>query len=263
MSITGVDSIIAGSIKYPFYKVSATSKAAAAWQSLWTTGSNAGVAPAGYTTGTGYTPTNSTSGAFPFTNPTSGETRLSQISCAGSTVGTLIIYDRLWACSGMSGTVATAQAVTTPGSLTRYTSNYTGVEAWLEVYSATGSTAVTATLTYVNQAGTAGKTGTAAVVATTVAGQMIPFTLAAGDTGVQQVTSVTLSATTGTTGSFGVTLLKRLAEIPITVANVGSVLDFGGTGLPVIQNNACLAFAVQCSTTSTGSIMGSISIAQG
>jgi hypothetical protein len=92
---------------------------------------------------------------------------------------------------------------------------------------------------------------------------MLPFLLAAGDTGVQSIASFTTSATSGTAGSIGVTLLKRLAEIPFTLANVGCVLDFAGTGMPQIRDGACLAFMLQCSGTTSGIISGNITYAQG
>lgn len=265
MTLSTYSSCIAGAMpEINFYKASATAKGAASWQSLWTTAGfpAAGSTPAAYTAGSGYTPTSATTGALRYTNPTSGNSKITNLWVSGSTSGTLIIYDRLWSCSGMSGTVATAQAVTTPGAITRYTSDYPGVEAWLEVYSALGSTATTATLTYTNQSGTPSQSGTAAVVASMVVGQMIPFTLATGDTGVQQVTSVTLAATTGTTGSFGVTLLRRLAEVPIVVATKTCV-DLLSLGVPTIQDNACLAFAIQATATSTGIIMGGLTYSQG
>jgi hypothetical protein len=157
--------------------------------------------------------------------------------------------------------VTTAQTVNST-ALTRYTSGV-GVQCWLEFYTATGATACTATVSYTNQAGASGRSGTAAIPATTVIGQIIPVTLAAGDTGVQSVQSVTLSATTGTAGNFGVTLLQFLAAIPVSQINAGDVLDYVGTGLVQIQNNACLAYLVFCSTTNTGSINTGLNFIQG
>jgi hypothetical protein len=67
----------------------------------------------------------------------------------------------------------------------------------------------------------------------------------------------------GTAGNVGLTLLRRIAEIPITLANVGQTLDFAALGMPRLYDNSCLALAVMCSTTNTGTITGSVTVTQG
>jgi hypothetical protein len=92
---------------------------------------------------------------------------------------------------------------------------------------------------------------------------MFPFTLAAGDTGVQAVTSFTTSTTSGTAGNIGLTILRRIAEIPMAVVNVANSLDVVQLGMPQILNSSCLAMMVQCSGTTTGIINGNYSYSQG
>lgn len=262
MAITTVDGLVAGSKQtINYYKASATSKGAGSFHSVWTT---AGLPGAGAAAGSaaGAACTNATTGAIPFSNPAGGNTEyLMGFDLTGATAGTWFLYDRLVHTSTLSGTVTTAQTVNS-AALTRYTTG-DGVECWLEFYSATGATAVTATVSYTNQAGTAGRSGSAAVVATTVAGQLIPVTLQAGDTGVQSVQSVTLSATTGTAGNFGITLLYRLAHASVSLVNTGCLLDWQATGLPEIQSNACLALGVLCSATNTGIVTGLVKTVEG
>ena len=189
----------------------------------------------------------------------SEDTFLATLSMVGATAGTFFLYDRLWHNSALNGTLTTAQTFTQP-ALTRHTDGI-GVEIWLEWYTATGSTAVTATISYTNSDGVSGRTGTCSIAASPVAGQMMMVALQAGDKGVQSVQSVTLSATTGTAGNFGVTLGKRKALIPIPVANIASPpQDFAALGLPEIQDNACIAIGVQCTATNTGQMNGVISI---
>jgi hypothetical protein len=50
------------------------------------------------------------------------------------------------------------------------------------------------------------------------------------------VTSATWTSGTG----FGITLLKRIVEIPIIAANTGFNLDWAQLGLPKIPADACL-----------------------
>jgi hypothetical protein len=71
---------------------------------------------------------------------------------------------------------------------------------------------------------------------------MLP--LASGDTGVKAVKTVTLAATTGTAGNFGVVIGHPLAYIGIGTAGVGGWRDFvtGMPGIPEILTDACLAF---------------------
>lgn len=263
MAITSLDGLIAANNQLlSFGKASATAKAAGSFHSLWTA---AGLPTAGAAAGSaaGVACTSATTGAMPFVNPTGGAlTYLSKISNTMQTIGTLILYDRLVHTSALSGTVATAQTVNS-AALTRQTSGV-GVQLFLEWYTATGSTGVNVTASYTNSDGTAGRTTVStAIVASPVAGMILPLPLQAGDLGVRSVQSVTLSATTGTAGNFGITLVKRIAEIPVSLANTGVVLDPFALGMPKIDDNACLAFMELVSTTSTGFITGTINLAQG
>jgi hypothetical protein len=271
MAITTLDLAIAG-LQPPrsYQKASATAEGAGTFQSLWLTAGYpaAGVAPPLFSAGSGYSCTNATQGAIPFTNPGAGDTNLFKVGAAGSTIGTLIIYDRLWTCTGFGTVVTTAQNVTTPGTIPSRDANGAalgdGVELWGEVYTAPGATGATWTVSYTNQAGTAGRSATYTHPANAeTAGQMFPFNTQAGDTGVRAVASFTASVSSGTAGSIGLTLLRRLATIPLTTANVGQVLDFGALGMPRIYNSSCLAGMVMCSTTNTGFIAGEVIWTQG
>lgn len=260
MAINSQDSLVTANVAAllrNFQKASVTAKAAGTYQSLWTT---AGMPGAGSAPGStaGAIPTSSTAGAIPFTN--ANVSYLQRMAAQGATVGTVILYDRLVHSDGLSGTVATAQTVGTP-TLTRATDGI-GVEIFLEWYTATGGTAATVTASYTNTTPTAGRTTVSLTIqATPVAGQMQFLPLQAGDLGVTAVASVTLSGTTGTAGNFGITLVKRIAEVPITLANVGNVYDqIVG---PIVEDSSCLALMVLCSTTNTGLMSGNIRIAQG
>ena len=262
MAITSLDQLLAASNQLKsFGKVSMTAKAAGTFQSLWTAAGlpAAGANPASLAM---VIPTSATAGALPFVNPATGLSYISKISSSQQTIGTLILYDRIAHSSGLNGTLTTAQAVN-GAALTRHTTGE-DVELFLEVYAATGATASNVTISYTNSAGVAGRTTPAvAMQVTPVVGQMLPIPLQAGDTGIRSVQSVTLSASTATAGNFGITLVKRIAEIPITVAGTGVVLDPFALGFPQIENNACLSMMVVTSTTSTGFVTGTINIAQG
>ena len=270
MPATNLDQIIAGLLpRYNVQKANLTAEGAGTWSSLWKVAGSpvAGANPPLFTAGSGYVPTNAKTGAVPFTNPVSPEvTNLARFVVAGATVGTVILYDRLWACSGFNTTVLTAQAVTTPGTIPARDANGAalgdGVELWLEVYTAPGATTATWTIAYINQAGDP-KTATYTHPANAESvGQMMFVQLAAGDTGVRSVTSLTCSASSGTAGDVGITLVRRVAEVPIQLANVANGIDPISGGFPQIFDNSCLALAVLASTTNTGLIQGALQLAQ-
>lgn len=220
-------------------------------------------AAASPTTVAGNTCSSATVGALPFANPATGLSYLAQLACSASQAGSLIVYDRLVETALLSGIVTTAQTVGSVALPARATGGV-GVTLWLEVHTALGTTGSGATLSYTNSDGVAGRTGTVigAIPGSAAAGTMIPVALQAGDRGVQSVQSVTLAASTGTAGSFGVTLLQRIAEIPLQT-NLSAVLSWADLGLPQVKNDACLAFMVLAATTTTPTVVGSALIAQG
>ena len=153
--------------------------------------------------------------------------------------------------SGMSGIVTTEQTTNLPSgstaALTRYTSGE-GVMIGLVVYTIIGTTATTVTVRYTNSSGVANRTSTA----TTFGGInfregsiLIPIPLQAGDTGVRSVEGVTLAATTGTAGNFGVSLFKPLGMYALNDASGMMPLDAVSTGgvsgqLSLAPAGACL-----------------------
>ena len=264
MAIATVDDIVAGlaSAQDLVYQKNFTApKAAGAYQSGWlATGfPGAGSASPAYTAGSGYTCSSATAGAIPLTNG-AVQLWLAKLAMMCTQPGTIILADRLWSCSGM-GFAAGTYTVTTPGSLpARITDNGVEVEAYVEQFVAAGAASGTLTLNYLNANTGAAKSGViAAVVSAPVAGQMQPIPLAVGDTGVRQVTSVVTSAT-WTSGSFGITLLKRIAEIPVIAANTGMVLDWAMLGLPKIPNDACLFAYFLANGTTAPVLMGSVDL---
>lgn len=268
MTIT-VDAVLAGARpKYGFYKASQTTEGAGTFHSLWKAAGlpAAGATPPAYTT-SGYVPTRATTGALGQAN-SAQQARLIGVEAETTVAGTLIVYDRLWACSGLTTNAITTLSITSPdtlptGRLRDGSSDYADVEPWLEVYTAPGATASTWTLTYVDGAGGTGKTATYAHPANAeTVGQMIPFVMpgSGADAGIQQVTSLAFSAASGTAGNVGITLLRRLATIPLPLVNVASAKTAVDLALERVRDDACLALMVMCTTTTSGIILGSIGL---
>jgi len=267
MAITtysGLVAALAAGEKIGILKSTVISQTAGRYCSLFRAAGRPGAA-SNATSGAGNTCDRTTAGAIPWSNPTGGNTAYLGAWQILSTLSSgLELADRLVETSGLDGTVTGAQTVNSVALPSRATGG-DGVELWLECYTALGSTAqTTVTASYTDQAGNTGHTATliGGVPATLTAGQMVPFALVAGDTGVRSVQSVTLGGSTGTAGNFGITLLKRFGAIQ-TLANSTQSQGWGDTGLPVIQSDACMFPIWLNSSTSTGVISGQLLIAKG
>ena len=161
--------------------------------------------------------------------------------------GTLVVVDMLNLSSQLSGTVTTEQTTNLPtAALTRHTSGV-GVTCALYVFSQVGSTATTFTVKYTNQSGTQNQVSTATALGATgnrEAGRVIVVPLAAGDTGVRSVESVTVTATTGTAGNFGVCLFKPVAILSASDSSPATFdcVTSGGVGgmFGEVHDDACL-----------------------
>lgn len=251
-------------------KASLANAVAGQFFSLW---QSAGVPGAGATPTTAATPTHATTGAIGFTQQTLPVTSyLAWLRAATSNANTTIeFHDRVAHLGGLSGTVTTAQAAAVDLSATglnleaarRGDSNYSDIKWWLEVYTALGATGVNATVNVTYDDGTTGNLAVVALGATPRAGRMYPLVSAVAGKFIRGVNTVTLSATTGTAGNFGVTATRPRTGIDTVVANKAEAYDFTLLGLPEVPNNSCLQLVVLCSTTSTGTVRGQGKIVHG
>jgi len=233
-------------VRHPFQELQTTkiaiSTVAGRLSSLWTATPLAGTSPT-----TPVAPNRLTAGAIPLLENSTVVQRLAQVECGRGEIGSLIIVDRLSHQGGLSGTTTGAQTTNLPtAALTRYADGYR-VFAALEIYGMIGTTATTVTISYTNQANVPTRISPATAIGATgnnEANRFILIPLAAGDTGVRSVESVTLAATTGTAGNFGVTLFMPLMLLPLPTRQpvwLDSILGLGGN-MPQIPNDACLSF---------------------
>lgn len=215
--------------------------------------------------GTTYNRTAISTGFPRFSNPGGSNNQyLARLSGAAVTPCTLHIYDLLWACSGLSGALNTAQAVTGFSGLPSRGGTGNGAEIWIGCSGAIGATAHNVTVQYTNSAGTSGRnTVSTAGITSMPANRMYQVPLQSGDNGVQSVQSLTLSASSGTAGNLWVLLMDRVASIPLVSANIGAVQDFADLGMPELLPDAAPLFVHQGTTSSSGIIMGQLSIIEG
>jgi hypothetical protein len=217
-------------------------------------------------TSTPVIPTDATPGYPSLTDPASGQSLyLARWNVQSSQSGWNMIFDRVFHVGGFSGILTTAQSISAlslPSA--RCPSNGEGLEIWLESYTATGASAANVTASYTNSSGTSGRTTVATAMITSFpVARMLRLPLQEGDTGVQSVQSLTLSASTGTAGNFGLTLLKRKATLNFIVGPSGAAVDFVPLGLRAIESNSCLQFVQISPTSGTGLPLGYLSIIAG
>lgn len=186
------------------------------------------------------------------------------------------LHDRLANMGGLNGTLTTAQSVNLDLNTLLATdnigtrkgdANYSDVLWWLEWYTATGGTAVTATIAVTYNDGTTGNLSVLSLAGSRPASHMIPLNslIPSAQSGkfIRGIVSVTLSATTGTAGNFGVTVTRPRMTLSSPFANFKFIADWAQLGLPEIYNSSAIFPIVLTSTTSTGTVRGGGKIAHG
>lgn len=271
MAITTLDGAIAGfQAPRPIIKTGITMAAVGAMRGYtpWYAAGNPGASTATAIgiNGEAVTPAlGSTGGRIPRTNPGTGNAYLGRLAINASTAGTLWLIDRVWQNSGLVTTSTTAQAITPAtlpardaGGATSGASIMAAVE-----WSATGGAGTpTVTLTYTDQDGNTGATGTLAGVTTPPVGTFEIFTLAAGDTGIRAPTSFIQSATR-TSGAMHLVLFRVLAQVEVTAANIGNAIDALTSGLPRIYDDSVLQLVWFPSATTATNFIGQYIETQG
>lgn len=167
------------------------------------------------------------------------------------------LFDVLWVNSGLSVTTTSAQAIT-PVSLPSRDADggNSGKDVWMGLLVTTATTQAGAVTTisasYTNSSGVSGRTATvASFPATAVIGTVVWFRLAAGDSGVQSVQSVTLG-TTLTAGAISLILARPLWSFPSLVANVGGLNVPPQTpGVRLYPGTCALPIGLMSATTAT------------
>ncbi len=278
MTITTLDGIANAlgnnSSRFVLDKASLSNAVAGAYYSLWrATGQpGQGAIPAAAATCNNTLP-----GSMGFAQQTAPATSYggwANAVCSNSAV-TIEVHDRLMHMGGLNGTLLTAQTVgidfngiTADNMVERIgDSNYSDIQWWLEWYTDTGATASNATVAVTYNDGSTGNLTVVAVGGTIRAGRAIPLNnlipAAAAGKYIRAVNSVTLSASTGTAGSFGVTASRPRMTMPLNVANKMEVFDWAALGFPEIFNASCLWPIELCSTTTTGTVRGGGKIPHG
>ena len=179
---------------------------------------------------------------------------------------------------GISLNSASAQNMTNTNTLSRYTDGV-GLRAFMTVTTQSGATAHNIAMSYTDAAGNASNTlpVTVACTASAIVGHIThsgtaannygPFLpLAAGDTGIRSVQSVTISATSGA-GVGCLVLAKPLLTLPITTVSVAAERDLVNQlpSMPRVVDGACLTwlYFAGAATAASTNFYGGVEFAWG
>lgn len=279
MTITSRDQLIDAmgnsSSRFILDKASIASQAAGSYVSMWRATGQPGQ---GAVPTTAAVCTTALTGAMGFAQQTAPATSYGaymEVVTSNSAM-TVEIHDRIAHMGGLNGTLTTAQTAGIDLSTLLSTSNvgvrigdanYSDVQWWLEWYTATGSTAATATVAVTYNDGTSGNLTAISLAATRPASFMVSLNalIPAASSGkyIRAVNTVTLSVTTGTAGNFGVTATRIRMASMCPVANLKTISNWADLGFPEIGNSACLFPVVLTSTTSSGTLRGGGKIIHG
>lgn len=208
-------------------------------------------------------------GCIPIPNASTGSNYLTALEMASSVVQTNDFFDVLWVNSGLVVTTTTAQAITTPTLPARDingTTNGEGCTIALLVTTVLTNAAANAgiTVSYTNSKGVAGRTANLSAIAgsqlpaTAVVGTIIWFQLAAGDTGVQSIQSITLT-TTLLTGAISLMICRDISTIGTAVVNVSTPKVIGAPGIR-LYNGTCMLHNILASATTATFFSGSLAV---
>lgn len=267
-AITSYDGALAayfggGNRLFNFNKAGTTGVVAAT-NTLWFVGSQPSAGAAAGAAPGGTVPTDATAGAFPFDNPSSGTQHfLFGRPIATVSANTLLLYDRIFSVTKtMSST--TTEAVT--GVPTRYQSTTQGAAdsaennfLMIECRTALGATAHNwTTCLYTDQSGNTGATLPSVTGnSSNIVNRLDQPTgtwfapLAAGDTGIRNLTQMQCSASV--TGAIDFTIGHPIAWMPCPLANFVAEADGLTTSIQLerIFDDACLAFLELCKPATT------------
>lgn len=216
---------------------------------------------AGANTANGVVPTDATAGCAIINAFAGSKGYLTRFEYAAPVPMRITLHDMLF----KAGAYA-FNANTTLASQPSYSSrvpngtDYSGTEIWIEAVTAfTGTPSFQ--INYLDEGGNAGDTGVVSAGAALTVGRMFRMPLAAGDSGVSQITQV--RGTVATVGTFNVLVLRPLAAGRVAVANAGDVQGLDRTGMIEVFADSALTLQITADSTATSTSEVLIDIANG
>ena len=199
--------------------------------------------------------------------------RLMEVTIQAATPSqTFYLEDRLAHMGGLSGIVTTAQTIgidllTLAGAdnidARKGASDYSGVDWFMEWYTATGATVATPVINVTYDDGSTGNCnvwvlGATALPASVAASRRYQLIPAVAGRQIRGLNTITMP-TTGTAGNFGFTAVRKLVSVVSpAIAYREEKVTFDKAHAPVIEDQACLTFSGTMTATSSGVFTGRI-----
>ena len=208
-------------------------------------------------------------GCIPIPNAAVGANYLTAVEIASSVAHTHDFFDVLWVNSNLNTTATTAQTINSvalPPRDVDGTTDGEGCTIAMLVSNVLSNTAANAgiTISYTNSKGVSGRTATLSAIAgsqlpaTAVVGTIIWFQLAAGDTGVRSIQSITFGTSLGS-GIVSLLICRDIATIGTTAANITAAKVIGTPGIR-LYNGTCMLHNVLASATTATFFSGSLAV---
>lgn len=254
----------------PFYKSGTAPEAAGNWYTYWKDAGAPGVWAPGTPGVNGRNTSGSASadgGCIPNLGAT-GSLFISKASVVANTVHSWMLADVLWVNTALVVTTTTGQAVSMAALPPRDINGDTSGEGcWLGIVSTAANTNAgvisNATVTYTNSRGVGSRTATMvnnstgdAIPATPVIGTVVWFQLAAGDTGVASIQTVTLG-TSLVTGTISMIIARPVLHMGNPTAHLMYTDKYPDPGIR-IYSDSCLLWFIRASAASATSLFGDI-----
>jgi len=212
--------------------------------------------------------TNTLGGTFPFQNPSSGNIYISEMKINVSYGNSAIcFFDLLWYNTGLSVTSATAQtvnSVTLPPRDANGTTNGVGVTALLYVNSAFSSSKTNINIIYTNSSGVSARSAnlfSSSTILSQVSGTAIPFTLQAGDVGIQSIQSFTMGSAM-TSGAVNLIMVREICYVGL-LSQTSFTYDWAHLGFPILYNGTALSFYSQVISLVNTDVSGTMTLVNG
>lgn len=217
---------------------------------------------------------NSTAGGLLITNPTSPNSLYLSKFRINSSLGatSFELHDRLMHMGGLSGSSTSSQTasldlhsnIASENLAARIgESDYSGVQWWIEIFTALGAAGSTITVSYTDQTATSRTATVTLPSGNKNVGQMYRINPVEASTYIRTINSVQLSGSTGAAGNFGLVATVFKAGINTGVAYMDAYLDCASSNLVEISSNSCLTIHSFNNSTTNAAIFGSISVIQG
>ena len=210
--------------------------------------------------------------AYPYPNPASGNSYLARVMRSGGAVNpsNIMIVDRLWESGALDRTSLLPQTVGSVGWPNRDingSSAGVGVYIALEVSTtvAGGGSVPDVSMTYTNSSGATGKSAgiTFAARVNPPRGQWFILGLEAGDVGVQSVQTVTFTVSWGSSGVLNLVAFRPLAVLECNAdIQRSSIEDAINIAMPRLYDNTILQ-SVVCTFSGTEDQRTVLEVTQG